>query len=763
MSAFVLLLICLTLGAGWFAGPGTLRIDTRLADIGPLDTHQAISPLVGVSAGQAREFASRQLTVFLESTDEDALDSAAVAVQSALVAIEGLQVRKPDAIARVLTTTLDVHRFSLLPESDQVALDSGDEDLLIDEALSALFSPTLVPRPLDVHSDPSNVFGRWLIDMIPESASIEASANYRRIDAQLDDTITHVDAVIELWLAARDVLKQEHPKVTLRHTGVPLFAHEAAARSRADVNWISIGSLIGISALLLPVFRSAWPLLLPALSIVVGAATGFLLVALVQPSVHVLTLVFGASLIGIVIDYSVHGFVHRCVTVDSNTVAVGRDDGLLRALTLSLATSAAAYAALGFSGVPALSSVALFSVGGLIGAWLTVVVFLPVATRRAHSLRPGLVAFVVPVLLGLGRLLSPARFLLWVLTLAAVVTILIASESDDDPRRLIDLSPELIADARAIGDVLPEVNGAELLVIEGSSLDEIYARLEALYEAVDTTTRLSSVLDWLPSPQHQQANRVRSRVLLAEGGVAEVVLSELGSVDVSEHLSAMRETLDQDARAPLDTVTLLANKELGLPPLLARDGRSVVALALVSGGDGDKGLQDYVAAQPKVNLLNTVADTELAMARQRTASFTVLGVGFAIVALVLLLVYRRPFVLVIMGVPAGAVIGTLALLALLGEPLTLFHAVGLFLVLGLGMDYAIFLNELDDRAPQATRIAIVLSAATSLVSFGVLGLSSIPVARFFGQIVFIGNALNLVLSFVLLAYLETRRSTRPLT
>jgi predicted exporter len=82
--------------------------------------------------------------------------------------------------------------------------------------------------------------------------------------------------------------------------------------------------------------------------------------------------------------------------------------------------------------------------------------------------------------------------------------------------------------------------------------------------------------------------------------------------------------------------------------------------------------------------------------------------------------------------------------------------VGLFLVLGLGMDYAIFLNELDASAPDATRLAIVLSAATSLISFGVLALSSIPVARFFGQTVFIGNALNLVFSFALVAYLETR-------
>ena len=67
----------------------------------------------------------------------------------------------------------------------------------------------------------------------------------------------------------------------------------------------------------------------------------------------------------------------------------------------------------------------------------------------------------------------------------------------------------------------------------------------------------------------------------------------------------------------------------------------------------------------------------------------------------------------------------------------------LFLVLGLGMDYTIFSHEMREQH-DTTQQAIVLSAITSLLSFGLLSFSSIPVVHSFGITVLIGNSLNLV-------------------
>ena len=85
--------------------------------------------------------------------------------------------------------------------------------------------------------------------------------------------------------------------------------------------------------------------------------------------------------------------------------------------------------------------------------------------------------------------------------------------------------------------------------------------------------------------------------------------------------------------------------------------------------------------------------------------------------------------------------------ASLGQTLNLFHVMALFLVLGFGMDYTIFTKEIDHMR-SITLQAILLSAITSLLSFGLLSISSIPVAQSFGMMLLIGNCFNLLGVFV---------------
>ena len=57
-------------------------------------------------------------------------------------------------------------------------------------------------------------------------------------------------------------------------------------------------------------FRSLLPLLLSLSSIAIGVGSAVLVSVWFFNSVHILTIVFGASLIGIVVDYSLHYFYH---------------------------------------------------------------------------------------------------------------------------------------------------------------------------------------------------------------------------------------------------------------------------------------------------------------------------------------------------------------------------------------------------------------------------------------------------------------------
>jgi len=86
-------------------------------------------------------------------------------------------------------------------------------------------------------------------------------------------------------------------------------------------------------------------------------------------------------------------------------------------------------------------------------------------------------------------------------------------------------------------------------------------------------------------------------------------------------------------------------------------------------------------------------------------------------------------------------IATLALLGIAGQSLQLFHVLALMLILGVGVDYGIFLQEHGVRRDPIAWLAVVLSALSTLLSFGLLSLSKTPALQAFGVTMLIGTSL----------------------
>jgi predicted exporter len=81
----------------------------------------------------------------------------------------------------------------------------------------------------------------------------------------------------------------------------------------------------------------------------------------------------------------------------------------------------------------------------------------------------------------------------------------------------------------------------------------------------------------------------------------------------------------------------------------------------------------------------------------------------------------------------------LALLGIAGQSLQLFHVLALMLILGVGVDYGIFLQEHGIRRDPIAWLAVVLSALSTLLSFGLLSLSKTPALQAFGVTMLIGT------------------------
>jgi len=192
-----------------------------------------------------------------------------------------------------------------------------------------------------------------------------------------------------------------------------------------------------------------------------------------------------------------------------------------------------------------------------------------------------------------------------------------------------------------------------------------------------------------------------------------------------------------------------------LPPLWFQQENNVVSLVLIRKGVDAQELSSLLDGLQGVEYVNTLERTRLALAEQRESATRLLLLAYALVAVLMIIRFKnvRAIYLVVVPVCATAMLFLISLVA--GFALNLFHIMALFLVLGFGMDYTIFAHEMREHS-SVTLQAILLSALTSLLSFGLLGLSAIPVVASFGVTLLVGNLFNLLGAFV---YARTQTST----
>jgi predicted exporter len=92
-------------------------------------------------------------------------------------------------------------------------------------------------------------------------------------------------------------------------------------------------------------------------------------------------------------------------------------------------------------------------------------------------------------------------------------------------------------------------------------------------------------------------------------------------------------------------------------------------------------------------------------------------------------------------VPVGAALLALSVFGLAGIPANLFNVLGLFMVLGLGIDYAVFLREVRRKGiagRAATVLAITLSTIGTVLAYGLLAFSATPFIRTIGLTLLVG-------------------------
>jgi predicted exporter len=654
------------------------------------------------------------------------------------------------------------YRFYLLRPENRAALRRDPGGWLQGALARRLMLPVDGPG-LPLADDPFGLFGNVLRQLPLANAKLAPSdgwltvqgegKTWRLLSARLagDSGRPELqDAVLHAIDGARARAQAAAP-VEVLATGTVLFAAEARHQAESEMNAIGSVSTIGIVLLMLWLFRTPRHLILALTSVASGLALATAGTLLLYPQLNLLTLVMGASLVGVAVDYPVQVFARQLVD-GARWQVVPVLHRLTPGLLLGLLTTLLGYGMLLVLPFPGLRQIAVFSGIGLIGAWLTVQCLCPLWLAKPLARRDGLLAAQARLLHAYQCLLRGRRVWWAVLALVALTLPgLLRLKVDDDVRQLIRPSAALASQEARIRALTGIGNSGQFFLVQGADENQLLERSAGLSVALDRLVaqgRLqgySSLSAMVPAPARQQADHALLKQTLLESQRGQQVMGAAGLRD-----ELIARYLGQAAADAPGALTI--ERWLQLPistPLrhlwLGRIDGQLACVVMPQAFDSVATLEHAAAGLPGVMLVDKAGSTSQLFGEFRRIAAAGFAVALLLTAAMLAWRYRWRRALVLLLPTVLATLATLGLFGYLGVSVHFFIALAFMLVLGIGIDYVIFVEE-GGADHQAAWLGVLLSACTALLSFGLLMLSATPAVHGFGLVLLAGVLLSVLLT-----------------
>ncbi len=538
----------------------------------------------------------------------------------------------------------------------------------------------------------------------------------------------------------RQIALHVPPGIDTHFIGVHRYTTANAEVMKADV-WRVIGLstalLLLLFLLFLPHWRAAFVFLVPVFSLVVASAA----VSLAFTEVSALTLGFGAVLLGISVDFGLH--VYFAVRMGHQDPASTLDQ-IARPVVFSALTTLSAFGVLLFSNLPGQRQMAVFAMAGLVFALGTSLVVLP------HLIKPSdrpagrsfrWIRFPLP---------ARRKAIVGAWTAALVLGLLgMRHLRFNGDLGAINRVPRAVLKAEEeVEKTWGAFRRAAMMVCQGSTLEKALERNDRLFARLQQETPVQDALSLAPVFPSQALQKVHRRLwrdYWTRGkGASRLVALRAEAASMGFSPQAFKPFFDRLRRqaAPVTLETFSAH---GVAPLLeslltkTEKGFSIATLV----PDTPEVLKTFHRIQKRFPDLVLVSQSRFREIISSAISndfkdFLIRATAATLLLAALLFRRLKPFVLAL--VPAAS--GTVTLLggmAALGLEFNLFNVVAAILVMGLSIDYGIFMvfKLLHGERPHTER-AIFVSGLTTLSGFAALACARHPALSSIGVTVVLG-------------------------
>ena len=682
------------------------------------------------------------------------------------------------------------HRYTLQGRNVREILKNGDFEALKKRALQKIYGSFSMADLNRLDEDPFLLGDAAFENFVQNSPmamsrfsiregvlyAIDSGVIYVMWNAVLSENVSSMATdghIIARLNHVLDSLKFAQPGLLAAKSGVPFHNFESSDRAKSEIAWISGVSIVLILLLLLYVFRSTIPIVATLSTIAIAIFTALAFTWFIFGKVHVFTLVFGTSIIGVSIDYAVHFFVHKKAGVRNVRARI------IKGLLLGFLTTELSYIALTFAEFSLLRQMAVFSMAGLLSAFLTItLLFHAVFENAGESARnSGFDSDNLKNAAKLEPINLPTQFpkaildvyaklpkwgirLMFALFILALLPGLKLLNVHTDIGNFYTMNDEIKA-SEALTSKLNNLGlSPTYFIVEGKDENDVLEMEEQLTQRLanaENNRLLKSYLavsNIIPSEKNRIEHYVTFwKLFFKKWSLLNSLLknsSVLIKPNVREYLNDIGVENDSAFVASLN----LSNN-LTMSLSLERDSlpqsvRSILQMLWI-GQVGDKyysaviplHVSDKFDAQkiaeglPGVHVVNKMQNINHALTRISHVSLALVGVAYAVVFLILIIVYKFNDALRIIRAPVLASLFASSMFGYMNVDFNFFAIVGVILTLGIGIDYALFFKE-GGRQNLTTTLAIMLSAITTLISFGSLAFSAFVPISTFGFAVLLG-------------------------
>jgi len=616
--------------------------------------------------------------------------------------------------------------FNLLP------LDNIENDpfFLVQRRMENFISSSLFSGNMTVREDvlAAQKDDMWYVllrmTLAPLSVSIQADRN---ITGKIYSTVQSY--------------KEAEPETNFYFSGVPFHSYESSSGAQKEISLICTVTLILILIIFIYIFRSVLPVLFSVMAVTVSLALAASAALLFFREIHIITFVFGTTLIGTCIDYSVHFFTHWKGNPSLKNGAEIRRY-ISKSLLMSFLSTEICFFVFIFAPFPILKQFAVFSMAGLLSSFLTCFCIYPRLKLPPDEKRQFQV-FTNKLFVKIKKIPVPrkARLAVFAVLLIAAVSFIAFNFSSvkikNDLSSLYTMSNFLMESEKKAAQVLDYSSSGWYFIVSGKSAEETLQHEENLAARLKEEIVKGNMGSFLGTSVFVPSVKTQSRTYEAMKNLLPLVPEQFENLGFppqyaefyeKEFVSAERYCLPEDTPRNIGVSNLWIGEKNGdfyscVMPLKPTDEAVFRAIAEEF---------DYVHFINKQKDIGRDLDT-------LTKTILIFFLAAALViSIIVRFVYPLKDSLKIYTIPVSIALSAAAVLAANKIPLGFFSAAALVLVFGLGLDYVFYMTLGKKEKDNLSLLAVTLSFLTTLFSFGALALSGFVPVHIFGLTVSAG-------------------------